>query len=322
MPRLHGDVCGRSPSSLRTRASGSPARWRPPRTRTCPHGAATWTCGGARSRTFHAAARHGDPERRGLRHPARSGSGRRRRTHGRGRAARRRGRRRAARVRTRHRNAAAVPDPHPWPRGTGSPRRRGRHTAVGGRHSPVRPARRSRHDRRRLYRPQPLPEPCAGPRTRHRHRRRRPSPATATRSSPATPAASTPCAGCYATPWTATSSSSSSSWPRRPTPEAIPGASSDMEPSCFTRQPARLRRQNSTASHLGQADQPGPRAPRVWHEHRPRPYLQEWIFVSQCLFTPTPRMVTARGGERWLKIVLAVVARAGEGRPDRRFRAG
>jgi AmmeMemoRadiSam system protein B len=67
------------------------------------------------------------------------------------------------------------------------------------------------------------------------------SPATATRSSPATPAVSTPCAGCCATPWTATSSSISSSWPRRPTPEAIPGASSDTEPSCFTRQPARPR---------------------------------------------------------------------------------
>jgi len=52
--------------------------------------------------------------------------------------------------------------------------RRGRHAAVGGRHCPVRPARRSRHDRRRLHRSQPLPEPCAGPRTRHPHRRRRP----------------------------------------------------------------------------------------------------------------------------------------------------
>ena len=42
-------------------------------------------------------------------------------------------------------------------------------------------------------------------------------------------------------PRTATSSSSSFGWPHRPIPEAIPGASSDTEPSCCTRKRASPR---------------------------------------------------------------------------------
>ena len=37
-----GDVCGRSLSSLRTRASASPARWLPPPMLTWPRGAGRW----------------------------------------------------------------------------------------------------------------------------------------------------------------------------------------------------------------------------------------------------------------------------------------
>jgi MEMO1 family protein len=57
-----------------------------------------------------------------------------------------------------------------------------------------------------------------------------------TRCTRPTPAGSTPCAGCCATPWTATSSSSYSGWPPPRTPGVIPGASSDTEPSCSMRE--------------------------------------------------------------------------------------
>ena len=200
----------------------------------------------------------------------------------RGRAVRRRGRRRAARGRTRHRDAVTVPDPHAGPRGPGSPRRRRRHAAVCRRHSPVHPARRTRHDRRRLHRPEPLPEPCTGARTRHRT----PQPPSLARNGdalhPATPAASTPCAGCCATPWTATSSSSSSSWPRRPTPEAIPGASSDTEPSCSMRELANpLSGSRTRPRRLISGHRPRTRTDYQAFEDRPPPdpavYRACWV---------------------------------------------
>ena len=107
---------------------------------------------------------------------------------------------------------------------------------AGRRHAAVHPARRTRHGRRRLHRPEPLPGPSDGARTRH---------ATAAAVLARDGDALHPADACgFHPPARAPAprrgprprSSSCSGWPRRRTPGVIPGASSDTEPSCSMRE--------------------------------------------------------------------------------------